>query len=155
MPPVQSSPRTTFLLLFVMAALVGGGVLAGHLHHQPGSPVVQTSGAHVSIRGSVVASNGAPNCASAPNAVQSGAPVTILDATGAVLGTTSLGAGQPGAPGSCHWDYVVSVPTTDRYQVQVGGIPPLTVSRATLQRGLFTEQDPTPNAGVSGIESGI
>ena len=152
--PVRTSPRTTVVLLMVMSALVGAGVLAGHLHRQTPARV-STSLSRFTIQGTITSENGSPDCSSGPNTVKAGAPVTILDVTGAVLATTSLGAGQSGGSGACHWDYSVSVPVTDSYQVQVAGIPPVTVARSALAGGRFTEQDPVPSSGGSPLDSGI
>ena len=153
--PVRTSSRTTVTLLVVMFGLVGAGILAGHLHRQQPAKTPTPTTSRLAIHGTVTAQNGAPDCASAPNTVRAGAPVTILDATGAVVGTASLGPGGPLAGGGCHWDYAASVPVADSYQIQVAGIPPVAVARTALNAGRFSEQDPTPSTNGSPLDSGL
>lgn len=157
-PALRGSARTTFGLLMVLFLLLGAGILAGRLHHQgaPASPVAPGA-APLTVHGLVTSAATTPRCAGAPNAVHSGATVIVLDPNGKVLATTHLGPPAPGAGGGCAWPYTVTVPSTEAYQVQVAGLPPVPMTRAQLQRshGSFTQQDVQPQQGGGLLDSGM
>ena len=157
-PVTGASLRTTFGLLMVLFLLLGAGILAGRLHHQPApSTGGATTVTRVGINGSISSTTFAPGCASAPNVVHRGASVIVLDPNGAVLATTVLGAGGAAPGGTCVWRYSVSVPSIAAYQVQVAGLPPVPLSRDQLQHdgGRFSQQDQQPGSGPPGIDSGL
>lgn len=157
-PVVRGSARTTFGLLMVLFLLLGAGILAGRLHHQgaPASPVVPGA-APLAVHGAITSAATSPRCASAPNGVHTGATVIILDPNGKVLATTSLGSGVQVPGGGCQWSYTVTVPSTQAYQVQVAGLPPVPMTRAQVQRshGRFTQQDVQPQQGANPLDSGM
>ena len=154
-----ASARTTLAMIMGLFLLLGAGILAGRLHHQaaPRTLTVGSGTGTLTITGTITSAVTTPGCASAPNVVHAGATVVILDPNGAVLATTRLGSGRAVAGGACAWSYRVAVPSTDAYQVQVAGVPPVSVTRAQLQRskGSFHQPDPQPSTGGSPVDSGL
>lgn len=62
--------------------------------------------------------------------IVAGAPVTVRDSTGKVVGTSSLGPGNyTGSSFSCFFTWSASVPPSDFYQVEVSRRGALTVSQ--------------------------
>jgi len=153
--PDRTYPRITLGLLLLMFGLVGAGVLAGHLHHQAPAGATPASVSRFTIHGSISSPNASPGCGSAPNTVRTGAPVTVLDATGAVLATTSLGPARSGPDAACTWGYSLTVPVTATYQIQVAGIPPVSVARSSMPGGAFSEQDPVPSTNGNPLDTGL
>ena len=142
----------------VLCLLLGAGILAGRLHHQPAPAATdQVTGSRVRIHGSISSSTSAPGCASGPNVVHRGASVIVLDPNGAVLANTVLGPGRAGGGGTCTWSYEVSAPSTSDYQIQVAGLPPVPVTRDQLRRdgGRFSQEDKTPGSVPPGLDTGL
>lgn len=159
MPPRPAVPAATrrlqLAMLAVLAALLGAGMLAGRLHHQrAGTSSPSSTIQRLTIRGSITAAV-SPGCTNGPGQVTAGAPVRLLDSTGAVLATTTLGTGVEQG-GGCVWSYRASVPATASYQVQVGGLPPASVTRDQLARsgGVFQETDTPTSPALHNIQSG-
>lgn len=74
--------------------------------------------------------------------VVAGAPVTVYDAAGAIVGTGALGAGKyvtPGMDGPCMFAFeVAGVPASAKfYQVDVAGTGKVTISQADAMAGKF------------------
>lgn len=143
-PP--SPRRTQAALVAVMVAIVGGGMLAGRLHHQPGTVPAATGtarGVHL-IRGSVLAPGDQHGgCGTAPAGVAVGAGVVAVDQWGRTLASATLGAPVALGNGSCSFTYQLAVPDSNRYRIQVADMAPLDVSRSGLssQEWRVVQQD--------------
>ncbi|HZT67728.1 MAG TPA: hypothetical protein VFA11_18205 [Acidimicrobiales bacterium] len=122
-------------MILVMVAVVGGGMLAGRLHRQPG-PVPTSAptarGVHV-IHGTVLApGDGHGGCATAPAGVAAGASVVVVDQWGRTLAGSTLGSPSPLGDGSCSYPYQVPVPESAHYRIQVADLPPTDVTGTGL-----------------------
>lgn len=162
-PRPRRAPTNPLIPMAMMAGamtLVGAGVVAGHIHRQkPVAAAVSTTTTTVleTIKGSVLAPKAAPGCASAPNGIQQGAAVHVVDPTGAVLGSTTLQRGLPANGGGCTWSWLVQVPLVNGYQIQVGGLPVASATKSQLANTAwnFYENDTTNTQNLINIESGV
>lgn len=148
------------LMMIGAMALLGVGVLAGHIHHQHPAATQQTTtttGETITLKGSVLASSAPKGCASAANGIKDGARVNVLDLTGAIVGTTQLGQGLPANHGGCTWSWSLVSPIVSGYEIQVADLPVATVNRTTLatQAWNFYENDTTDSSKLINIESGV
>lgn len=159
-PVRRPLPKAPFGMVATAMALLGAGVLAGTLHHQhAAAPAAAptTTAAFITLKGTVVSSTATPGCVSGANGVQNGARVNLADSVGAVLGTTTLGAGAPANKGGCTWAWTATVPIVNGYEIQVAGLPVAVVSRTTLatQAWNLYLNDTTDSSKLINIESGV
>jgi hypothetical protein len=148
--------RLPLTMMAVLGVILAAGIVAGHIHRQPApASTPPTTLARIVLRGTVTAARSA-GCRSAPGTVRAGAPVRLLDPDGAVLGTTTLGHGSTQGR-TCVWSYTVTGPSVTSYQVQVAGLPPASVSAATLRRSHwhYAQPDVVAPSSVGNIESGV
>lgn len=123
------------VLVFVLAIIVGAGVLAGHLHHQAplGASRTTTTLGAATVNGTVVSHQDTdPTCASGANGVRSGAAVEIVDANQALVASVTLGPGEPAFGGGCQWPWQATLPPSSHYQVLVAQLRPVSVTRQQL-----------------------
>jgi hypothetical protein len=147
-------------MVLAAMALLGAGVLAGHIHHQHPSAALGATGTTVpviTLKGTVLARTASSGCSSADNGIAQGAHVNVANGSGAVLGSTTLGSGIPANHGGCTWAWSLTVPVAVGYQVQVGGLPVAGVSRTTLatQGWNLYLNDTTDSSNLINIESGV
>ena len=123
-------------LLAFLAAVVGAGVVAGHIHRQHGAVATGPAGAGHELDGEVAAS--AARCGAGPEGVTAGAPVSAVDDEGRVYASTSLGAPANAGDGTCVWGYRLQLPPLSSYHLQVADMPVVTVSATTLAQQHWT-----------------